>query len=493
MREQILELIQNHPKHYSLLIKKNSELLNWVRDNSLLECDHFPTMIWSAVYSVDPRCQHGQLRKIVRWTQGLTNCGPASICSCTKSTISTTCSNSKLNYSAEEKKNIESKRISTMIEKYGVAYNSQRENIKTKLRQTKLKKSQYDLLIDKDWLRKEYVDKKRTAIDIAEELECHDSAVRRYVALHGYEVRNYGNRSRHETKICNLLDNHNIQYEICNRTLLNGPEVDIYIPKYSLAIEVNGLLYHGYNPDVFHILRQKNTEKRIEQRNKHLDKTILAEQVGVQLLHFTDYAIINKWDIVANIIGSKLGLHTKIGARKCVIRQVDTLAQKQFFDSYHLQGYTAARSAYGLYYNNRLVQCISIGQNRFRKNELEIIRFASEHNITIVGGLSKLLKCIRTQCADLVITTYCDRDISTGAGYRSAGFQVIEYTKPGYFWTDGRDIISRYRTQKKQLANWLNNYDPNESESVNMFRAGYLRYWNTGNIVLRYYDSLHKK
>lgn len=486
MREQILELINRHPKHYSLLIKKDSTLLSWVLDNSLIESDHFPTMIWSAVHSTDTRCQNGRLRQIVRWSQGLTNCGPANVCECTKSDISNAVRNSKSNCSVEEKESIENTRVSTMIKKYGVPYNSQRESVKAKLKQTKLKKYQYDSLIDNDWLRVEYVDKKRTAVDIAEELGCHDSAVRRYVALHGYEVRNYSNRSRQEFKLCRWLDTHGIHYETCNRTLLDGVEVDIYIPEHSLAIEVNGLLYHSYNPNAFHISRQKNAEKRLEYRGKHLKKTIAANNAGVHLLHFTDFSIDNNWDIVINIISSKLGLHTKIGARKCLLKQIDVPTQKQFFNRYHLQGYAASNSAYGLYYDNRLIQCISIGSNRFRKNELEIIRFASEHNITVVGGLSKLLKHIRTQHCNAVITTYCDRDISTGAGYISAGFRVIEYTKPGYFWTDGRNIISRYRTQKKQLSKWLSNYNPEESESVNMFRAGYLRYWNSGNIVLQY-------
>lgn len=486
MRDQILDLINQHPKHYSALIKRNAVLFNWVKDNSLIQCDHLPTMIYSAVHNIDPRCNAGKCRKLSRWSQGLVNCGPAKSCACTAANISARVSVSKLNYTDEKKKSIESSRTATMLGKYGVRYNSQRQSVKSVLKKSKLEQSQYSVLIDSEWLRREYVEAKRSAVDIAAELGCHDSAVRRYVALHGFEVRNYSVRSSEEHKICRWLNENNIAHEVCNRSLLAGSELDIYIPSRALAIEVNGLLYHSYNPNAFHIARQKNERKRQEQRNRHLDKTVAAAAAGVQLLQFTDAVINNSWDIVTNIIGSKLGLHSVIGARRCVVKQVDVASQKQFFNRVHLQKYAASKHAYGLYHNDRLVQCITIGQSRYRKNELEIIRFASELHTTVSGGLSRLLKHITAAHPNAVITTYCDRDISNGSGYISAGFTIIDHTKPGYFWTDGRDIISRYRSQRQQLAKWLVGYNSAESESVNMFRAGYLRYWNTGNIVLQY-------
>jgi hypothetical protein len=483
MRDQVLEIINNHPKHYSLLIKRNTALHNWVKDNSQIDCDHFPTMIYSAVYGVNPICNNNKLKKLTRWSSGLVNCGAANVCACTKADISKNVSTTKQNYSERRKTEIEDKRKSTMLLNYGVEYNSQRESVKTILKTSKLKEHQFNTLIDRDWLQREYVDNKRTAVDIAKELDCHDSAVRRYVALHGFEVRNYSLRSSQESMICRWLDQHNINYEFCNRTVLNGSEIDIYIPTHNLGIEVNGLLYHSYNPNSFHILRQK-TQK--EERTRHLNKTLLASEKQIQLLHFNDHQIKNKWDIVTNILSSKLKLQNKIWARECEIIEVNSAEQREFFNRVHIQGWVAAKKAYGLYYNDKLVQCISVGNNRYRSNELEILRFASEMNTTVVGGLSRLLKHIQSIFSNITITTYCDRDISNGNGYISAGFKIIEYTKPGYFWTDGTEIISRYKTQKTQLSKWLPQYNPNESESVNMFRAGYLRYWNTGNVVLRY-------
>jgi len=48
-----------------------------------------------------------------------------------------------------------------------------------------------DVLLDKEWLREEYVNKERTAMDIADDLECTFITVSRWVREHGIEHRNY--------------------------------------------------------------------------------------------------------------------------------------------------------------------------------------------------------------------------------------------------------------------------------------------------------------
>ena len=54
---------------------------------------------------------------------------------------------------------------------------------------------------------------------------------------------------------------------------------------------------------------------------------------------------------------------------------------------------------------------------------------------------------------------------------------------PGYFWTTGTTIVSRYKAQKKVLAGWLTTFDENKTERANMFEAKYRLFWNCGNYV----------
>lgn len=49
-----------------------------------------------------------------------------------------------------------------------------------------------DRLLDVDWLSEQYVEEGRTTLAIADELECDDSTVRKYLREHGIEVRQKG-------------------------------------------------------------------------------------------------------------------------------------------------------------------------------------------------------------------------------------------------------------------------------------------------------------
>lgn len=39
MRDKILEIIKEKPKHYSLFIKKNIEMSEWIQKNSITDSD----------------------------------------------------------------------------------------------------------------------------------------------------------------------------------------------------------------------------------------------------------------------------------------------------------------------------------------------------------------------------------------------------------------------------------------------------------------------
>ena len=63
-----------------------------------------------------------------------------------------------------------------------------------------------------------------------------------------------------------------------NRKVLNGLELDIYIPNLNLAIEFNGLYYHS------EITGNKN-------KNYHLNKTLLCDDKNIHLIHLFE----NEW------------------------------------------------------------------------------------------------------------------------------------------------------------------------------------------------------
>jgi len=479
MKQKILDLIAEKPKHYVKLIAKDPALLEWVNTNSLSSSDRIVARIYSAIHQVSDVCENGNTKKFDRISTGFIGCGPANVCQCTAKNISKNVSSTKSNVSDDERKLTNSKRESTMLEKYGVSYNSQREDKKHIWTAPKIPLTVHSKLVDYEWMNEEYNIKKRSLSEIADELGIYYSTVTEYCKKFGFIIRPTSLRSKEEVQICEYIRSLGFHVEESNRSIISPKELDIFIPEAKLAIEVNGLRWHSHNP----------SEGIVEDRNKHLYKTKQALAANITLLHFTDHEWHEKTDIVKSIIKTRLGINNKIPARNCNILPIDNITEKDFLNKHHIQGYTASKFAYGLFYKSELVMLITMGKSRFNKNyDYEILRMCTKSDISVIGGVSKFVSYIKQIFPSCTIVSYCDLSKGTGKGYLNAGFIFKEDTKPGYFWTDGVNVISRYKCQKSNLKKWLKSYDSTLSESLNMFNAKYRRYWDCGNGIYVLYS-----
>jgi len=366
---------------------------------------------------------------------------------------------------------INKKREETMIQKYGVAYNSQRADIHHLWEKSKLSAEIENKLKDKNWLNIEYNDKKRTAVDIADELDCFYGTVIDYCHQHGFKIRKRTNYSLIEVKVSRWLTEIGIEHELGNYDIIKPYEIDVVIPSHKVGIEINGLHWH-------------NESKK--PKNFHKVKTDMAKSSGWHLFHITDLEWNTQQDIVKSMIMSKLGLNKKIGARKCELRHVPSKEAKLFLEKNHVQGYAAAKVNLGLYYENDLVMVATFNVPRFNKSyDWELIRLSTKIGVTVVGGMTKLLKEFTGNYSGTLMS-YVDRKYGDGKGFLASNFSQVGESNPGYHWTDGNVLISRFKTQKKQLANWLKNFDPKKSETENMLAAGFNRIWDSGQLIMVY-------
>jgi hypothetical protein len=476
MKNKILEIVTQSPKHYSRLIRKDLELNNWVVQNSLIQSDNFAEMITSAINEFKPICKNGKKQPFLSITKGWTFCGHQRECLCSKESTAEKVSDTKLAWNKEKHAEANRRRKNTMVERYGFEFNSQREDIKHIWTKPKIDESVWNLLNDHNWLHNEYMVKQRNLSDIADQLDVYYGTVGEYCHKQGFEIRQFSKFSKEETQLSNWLTEIGMNHTRNDRQIFDGKELDILIPDKNLAIEINGLQWHSFHPKY----------NKPEDRNRHLQKTVMATENGIDLLHFTDWQWNNKRDIVKSIIKSKLGINDRLYARQCVIKPVDKTTAKIFLENYHIQGYIFADFTYGLFQNNELKTLVSIGRSRFnKKHNWEVLRTCSLPGITVVGGLSKLMKHISNNHIGSIIS-YCDRSRSNGRGYISAGFTLVGSSDPGYFWTNGNITISRYRTQKHRLSKLLKNFDPNQSGSENMFNTGWQRFWDCGNLIFEW-------
>jgi len=390
----------------------------------------------------------------------------------------------KISSQKVDKKTSNDKRKSTMISKYGVEYNSQRDDIKKILSQSKIKyTNQYalDKLDSYEWMFENYVTKQRTLVDIGRELGVYYGTVGGYCMKHGFEIRQRTNYSLQEKEIGKFINSLGYTYTTDRKTL-NGYEIDILVNGKDVGIEVDGVYWHSYNRF------ESSDEKR-----RHLTKTISALNKGVRLIHIFDTEWIHKNEIVKSIIRNKLGDSKRIYARKCEIREIDTTTSSEFLNKNHIQGTTGSSVRIGLFHENELVMVMTFGKPRFnRKYEWELIRMSTITNTSVVGGASKLFNYfINTNTISNGILCYSDRRFGEGDVYESLGFGHINSTEPGYYWTNGEFVWYRTKFQKRKLNTLLKEYKEELSEAENMFNNGYRRLWDCGSNVF-VYEKSHK-
>ena len=94
--------------------------------------------------------------------------------------------------------------------------------------------------------------------------------------------------SKPEIEIQNFIKELGFKIESNNRVLLNGKELDIYIPKLNKAIEFNGYYWH-YN--------EKNFVK-----GRHSMKSIMCKEIGINLLHLREDLWIRNKEKMKNVI-----------------------------------------------------------------------------------------------------------------------------------------------------------------------------------------------
>ena len=263
---------------------------------------------------------------------------------------------------------------------------------------------------------------------------------------------------------CTLIEN--------DRTILNGKELDIYIPDRKLAFEYDGLYWHKDNGSD-------------NDRNRHLFKTELCESKGIHLVHIFENEWLNKRSIVESRIKNLLGVYDKIVyARKCEVKEVSSKESFEFQNMNHIQGGVHSSVNIGLYYDDELISLMTFSKPRFNKKyDWELVRFCNKIGYHVPGGASKLLKHFERTYNPKSIISYADRRWSKGNLYSKIGFKQVSTSKPNYWYIVDGQLESRVKYQKHKLKNILEHFDESKSEVQNMKENGYNRIFDCGNLV----------
>lgn len=382
----------------------------------------------------------------------------------------------------QQSQKIRNKSIKTNLDKYGFDNPTKSSEIRNKTSNTRLKKE-----YDRFFTNKKISDKVKPLFDVSDydginqeyKFECKECGSTFEWMLRGgkiprcFECYPKLNTSLAESEVCHFIENElNIDIEKNNRTILNGQEIDIFIPSKNIGIEYNGLYYHS------EITGNKD-------KNYHLNKTIESEKNGIHLIQIFEDEWLYKTDIVKRRLTHLLNKSDeKVYARKCEIKEISSELSDEFLEENHIQGKVNSSIRLGIYYKENLLGVMLFSKRKIFNNDggWEMTRFATSTHI--VGGFSKMLSFFEKTYNPKLLTSYALRrwTSSNENVYTKNGFDKVEKDVPGFFYTKNGMRYNRINFQKWKLKDKLENFDNSLTEWQNMQLNGWDRIWDAGSI-----------
>jgi hypothetical protein len=251
-----------------------------------------------------------------------------------------------------------------------------------------------------------------------------------------------------------------------SRDIISPKEIDIYLPEFRLAIEVNGIYWHS--------------DKRLA-RTYHNEKYKLCESKAISLLMITDYEWNTKRSVVEKMIKHRImRTPVKIHGRTSRVEAISADMARKFLENNHINGFVGSTHHLGLFSGTELHAVMSISEkSRFEKNTAEITRLASSS--VVHGAVGKFLSYIRKNLIIDTMVSYADLRYGSGNVYLNNGFSYVKDTNPGYWYHLNNTVYHRLSWSKAKLVKL--GYDSNKTEFEIMDEIG----------ALRIYDAGHKK
>lgn len=245
----------------------------------------------------------------------------------------------------------------------------------------------------------------------------------------------YRPMSAHEEDILEVLrENYDGQILINDRKVLNGKELDFYLPDLSLAIEVNPIFTHNSN------LHRNNHNGWRHDDNYHFEKYLGCSRQGIELIQLQEYDLSkDRFEkFIKPMIEMKVNQKVKpqlVSARKTIFKEISTDEAKEFLIDNHRDGYSSSSRKFCLEYQNEIIAVATVSRQSSRFNQVsddfELIRLAFKSGLQVVGGTSKLVKNIFRVMSEIeTLVTYSDNDYSSGDSYLKSGFKFISETGP---------------------------------------------------------------
>ena len=247
-------------------------------------------------------------------------------------------------------------------------------------------------------------------------------------------------------------------------------ELDVYIPSRGIAIEYNGLYWHG--------------ERCGKERNYHRDKAMACKNAGVQLITVWEDEWLYQQSAVKHMITHKLGVskQRRVFARQTKVVELTAQQAREFCERYHIQGFVQGGLYAGLVDGAGDLVAVSV----WRKNGVHayLERYCTSQ--VVVGGMGKLLAHGLSWAQNKGISqivTFADLCVSNGDLYEKLGFTKDKILRPDYKYVVNDRRVHKFNYRKKRFKEDLNLvWQDGLSESELAILNGIDRVWDCGKI-----------
>jgi hypothetical protein len=239
-------------------------------------------------------------------------------------------------------------------------------------------------------------------------------------------------------EVTKWLDAKNIPFQTTDWQSM-GTRTRIVIPNHSQLLTIL-----PENPDrrfLLYLLPIPSSSDQVMPATFAKQLTNQCSQQEMTIIHLHQDVWQVKGDIVRCRLLVRCGRGQRIFARKTKSRRISSNQAIPFLQQNHLWSATKAKYYYGLFVNKNdehepLVAVASlsarrkVARNGISHRSHELLRFCSLRNVTVVGGISKLLKAFTIDHEPDDIVTVVDRDWGSGDGWHSLGFTTVHVMPP---------------------------------------------------------------
>lgn len=277
--------------------------------------------------------------------------------------------------------------------------------------------------------------------------------------------------SKAENEICNLISE--IETETNNRTILDGKEIDIYVPSIMLGIEYNGCLWH--------------TEENGKNNNYHLSKTQKCNQKGIDLIHIFEDEWILKRNICEYIIKEKCGLNKEknIDIDECKICEInDGISIINFLNKNSLYEDVDFSICIGASYKDDLIglMCLKNVEDEYTINVI-----SNNINFKCSGLIKRLI--------EYFIFNYKFKELYFEADRRwwikkdekeliEIGFKFENFLSPKFFYYNNK--VNKLKRYKSIPKNEFYNSTVKNSKNNECNKIYFTKIWDCGKIIFKY-------